>query len=471
MSKVVNICPVSRLEGHGKITLHLDDHGELTDAKFHVVEFRGFEKFLQGRKVWEAPRITTRACGICPISHHLASAKATDAVYGVEIPYTAKLYRELHHMSQIIHSHALHFFFLASPDFLFPDDAAKRNVLGILESNPQLAKKAIELRKMGQEINHILGGKAIHPVTSIPGGVSKPIGKDDLKKIRQNLNRALELGKTALKVGGMIFDKNHNFVSKFANFPTYYMGLVKDGNLELYDGSLRVVDSEGNQVDEFDPNDYLDHISERTENWSWLKFPFLKKFGWPDGIYRVNSLARLNVCDQISTPLANEELQKFREKYGRAPGNTLLFNFARLIELLYAIERGIQITDDPEITGTDIRKLIKVGGGEGIGVIEAPRGVLIHHYKADDRGSLTMANMIVSTVQNNPSMNQAVLHAAKQFIKADQEITEPLMNRIEMAVRAYDPCLSCATHAVGKMPLHVEMYGPDGKLIKERKVN
>ncbi|MGM5487778.1 MAG: Ni/Fe hydrogenase subunit alpha [Nanobdellota archaeon] len=461
---------MSRLEGHGKITLHLDDHGELTDARFHVIEFRGFEKFLQGRKVWEAPRITTRACGICPISHHLASAKATDDLHNIEIPYTAKLYRELHHMAQTIHSHALHFFFLASPDFLFPDDAAKRNVLGILEANPNLAKQAIELRRMGQEINHILGGKAIHPVTSIPGGISKGIQPDELQKIQENLNRALELAKTALKVGGMIFDKNHNFVTKFATFPSYYMGLVKDGNLELYDGDLRVVDKDGNKVEEFNPKEYLDHISERTENWSWLKFPYLKKFGWPDGIYRVNSLARLNVCDQIATPMANEELQKFRAKYGRAPGNTLLFNFARLIELVYAIERGLEITKDPEITGTDTRKIVKIASGEGIGVIEAPRGTLIHHYKADDTGSLTMANMIVSTVQNNPSMNLAVMHAARQFITGGTEITEPLMNRIEMAVRAYDPCLSCATHAVGKMPLHIQVYGPRGELFKEKKV-
>jgi coenzyme F420-reducing hydrogenase alpha subunit len=467
MGKEISFAPVSRLEGHGKITLRLDDQGNLVDAHFHVIEFRGFEKFLQGRKLWEAPRITTRACGICPISHHLASAKACDDLLGIEIPKAAKLYRELHHMNQTIHSHALHFFFLAAPDFFFPDDETKRNVLGIVAANPDLAKKAIELRKCGQENNHIMGGKAIHPVTSLPGGISHPLSKEDGQIIRKNVERALELGKVALDVGKLIFKENHDLVMRFADIKTNYLGLVKDGNLELYDGKLRLDNPFEETIEEFEPRDYLNYIGERVEDWSYLKFPFYKPLGWPHGIYRVNSLARLNVCDQISTPLANAALQEYRKTYGRQAHAPLLFHFARLVEIIYAAERALQILDDPELFSKDCRIKVHPKAGRGVGVIEAPRGVLIHDYTTDSNGLITKANLIVSTVHNNPAMDMCVKEAAKQFIKGP-DIPEPVMNKLEMAVRAYDPCLSCATHAIGKMPLSVEIYDCSGNLVAEK---
>jgi F420-non-reducing hydrogenase large subunit len=466
--KEISFAPLSRLEGHGKVTLQLDELGNLVDARFHVIEFRGFEKFLQGRKLWEAPRITTRACGICPISHHLASAKACDAVLDVDIPKTAKLYRELHHMSQTIHSHALHFFFLAAPDFLFPDDEAKRNVIGIIQANPDLAKKAIELRKCGQESNHILGGKAIHPVTSLPGGISQPLTKENGEEIRKNFQRALELSKVAIDVGKAIFKENHDFVMKFADIKTNYMAMVNEGNLELYDGKIRIDNPFCEPLTEFDAQDYLNYIGEKVENWSYLKFPYYKKLGWPDGIYRVNSLARLNVCDKISTPLANHELQEFRKLYGRQAHQPLLYHFARLIEMLYCVERGLEILDNSELYSKEYRIKVKSKAGRGVGCIEAPRGVLIHDYTTNDKCDIVKANLIVATVSNNAAMNMCVKEAAKQYVK-NGVITEPIMNKIEMAVRAYDPCLSCATHVIGKMPLSVELYDSKGLLLDIRK--
>lgn len=465
--KTITIAPTSRLEGHGKISLMLDDHGKLKDARFHVMEFRGFEKFCQGRKVWEMPRITTRTCGICPISHHLASAKAADDLFEVDIPKAAKLYREMHHMAQTVHSHALHFFYLAAPDFLFPNDEAKRNVLGILAENPELAKQAIALRGSGQKINHILGGKALHPVTSLPGGVSKRLSNSELKDVQKLFKEAVDLSQVALKVAKVIFNKNGDFIKSYANLKTKFLGLVKDGNLELYDGTLRLTDDKAKIIEEFDPKNYLDHIAEKTEDWSWLKFPYAKKFGWPDGIYRVGPLARINLCDQIPTPLANAELKEFRKSFGRAPGQTLLFHYARLIECLHAAERGLEISQDPALMDEHFREKLQIRGGEGVGVIEAPRGTLFHHYKADEKGTITMANMIVATIGNNPAMNMSVKEAAKDYLNT-KEITEPMLNKIEMAVRAHDPCLSCSTHAVGNMPLHVKLYDSKGNVISEK---
>lgn len=470
MNKTINIAPTSRVEGHGKVSLQLSETGELVDAKFHVMEFRGFEKFCQGRKVWEMPRITTRACGICPISHHLASAKAADDLFGVEIPRAAQLTRELLHMGQLVHSHALHFYYLSAPDFLFPNDEAKRNVFGVYEKSPDLVKQAIELRKMGQEANQIIGGKAIHPVTALPGGISKPLTHEEVEKLKGNFQRALDLALSGLGIAKNIFDDNKDFILNYANLDTNFLGLVNDGKMEMYNGQLRLINPYGERLEEFSPSDYLDHIGEKTEEWSWLKFPFYKKQGWPDGIYRVGPLARVNAADEIPTPKANELLHEFREKFGRYPGHTLLFHYARLIETVYAAERALQILDDPELMSNDFRKKLKIQGGEGIGVIEAPRGTLIHHYKADDTGSITKANLIVSTIGNNPAMNQAVLEVAKDHIKGgEEEIPEEVLNRIEMAVRAHDPCLSCATHAIGQMPLHCTVYNHKGEKINERK--
>ncbi|MGM5482618.1 MAG: Ni/Fe hydrogenase subunit alpha [Nanobdellota archaeon] len=465
MSKVVTIEPCSRLEGHGKITLHLDDSGNLSDAKFHVVEFRGFEKFMEGRKIWEAPRITPRACGICPVSHHLASAKACDDLYGAQIPKAAQLIREMMHMGQMIHSHALHFFYLASPDFFFPTDASKRNILGILGQNPDLAKKAIQLRKAGQEIIRVTGGKRIHPITALPGGVSKPITQEEKSKLADYIKSAKAMALDLLPVAKKIFQANTQLIQGFAPVQTNYMGMVDGNNLALYDGKIAVDSPEGKRLAEFD-KDYTPYVGEKVAAWSYMKFPFLKNIGWPDGLYRVGPLARLNVAEQIATPMANQELQEYRNFFNtqRQVHGTLQYHWARLIEILYAAERAEQILQDPEFMSTDVRQKLQPKAGEGIGIIEAPRGTLYHHYKCDETGSITMCNMIVATVGNNAGINMSVKEAAKQYVSGSK-LEEPVMNMVEMAVRAYDPCLSCATHAVGQMPLDVSLYNNKGKII------
>lgn len=468
MSKVVTVEPCSRLEGHGKITLHLDDSGNLSDAKFHVVEFRGFEKFMEGRKIWEAPRITPRACGICPVSHHLASAKACDDLYGAEIPKSAKLIRELMHMGQMIHSHALHFFYLASPDFFFPNDASKRNILGILGAYPDLAKKAIQLRKAGQEIIHITGGKRIHPITALPGGVSKPISEEEKKQMQDYIKTAKEMAQELLPVAKKIFQSNTQLITGFAPIQTNYMGMVNGKNLELYDGKVVVDSPEGKRLAEFD-RDYAEYVGEKVAAWSYLKFPFLRNVGWPDGLYRVGPLARLNVAEQISTPMANKELQEYRQFFNtqRQVHGTLQYHWARLIEILHSVERAEEILQDPELMSTETRKKLQPKAGEGVGIIEAPRGTLYHHYKCDETGTITMCNMIVATIGNNAGINMSVKEAAKQYVSGSK-LEEPVMNMVEMAVRAYDPCLSCATHAVGQMPLNVSLYDKNGKVIDKK---
>ncbi len=470
MGKKITIEPITRIEGHGKVTIHLDDDGNVAESRFHVVEFRGFEKFCEGRMFWEMPVITERACGICPVSHHLASAKACDDLLGVDIPPAAKKLRELMHMGQTIHSHALHFFFLAAPDFVLGPDAdpAKRNIVGLIEADPELGKKAIKLRKIGQTIVDLVGGRAIHPVTAIPGGMSKPLSHEHRFILLKEIDEAIELANVAISVGKSVFEKYADIVPTFATIQTKHMGLVKDGNLELYDGELRLIDEDGNALTEFDPKDYLDHIGEHVEEWSYLKFPFYKKDGWPKGIYRVAPLARLNVADSISTPLANAELKEFKQAgNGKPVQATLYFHLARLIELLYAAERAKELLEDDEIVSRDVRVQVQRRAGEGIGCIEAPRGTLIHHYWVDDVGKITRANLIVATVQNNPAMNMSVNEVAKEFIKGEK-IKEGILNRVEMAIRCYDPCLSCATHAIGQMPLEISLLGADGTLLDRR---
>ena len=469
MSRTITIEPVTKIEGHGKVTIHLDDNGDVADARFHVTELRGFEKFCEGRMLSDMPVITERACGICPVSHHLASVKACDALLGVQIPPAAQKLRELMHMCQMVHSHSLHFFFLAAPDLLLGPDAdpITRSVMGVVEADPEMAKKAIRLRQIGQTGIERIGGRRIHPVTAIPGGMSKPLGHQDRFEMIKEADEALELAKLALETVKQVNETYADIIPTFAAFDTCYAGLVKDGALELYDGDMRMMSPEGEILTEFDPAGYLDHIGERVEEWSYLKFPFYKGLGWPDGVYRVNSLARLNVADRISTPLAAEEHKAFKQLGGGKPvRESLYFHYARTIELLYAVERMKELLQDDEIVSTDVR--VKVGrqAGEGVGVVEAPRGTLFHHYWADDMGKVTRVNLIVATVQNNPAINRSVAQVAKQFVKGDQ-VTEGVLNRVEMAIRCYDPCLSCATHAVGQMPLVVELYSPDGILLDE----
>ncbi len=467
MSKTITICPVSRVEGHGKVTIHLDDNNEVVESHFHVLEFRGFEKFCEGRLMSEMPVITTRICGICPVSHHLASAKTCDDVLGVDIPPAAKKLRELMHMGQIIHSHSLHFFYLAAPDFLLgpSSDPAKRNIVGIIEADPELAKKAIRLRQIGQNIIERVGGRPIHPVTAIPGGMSKPLSHEDRFIMGKEIDEAIELAQLGVQVGKEANEKYADVISRFAVIKTNYMGLVKDGNLELYDGTLRIIDETGNTLEEFDPKNYLDYLGEHVEDWSYLKFPFYKKQGFPEGIYRVAPLGRLNVADAIGTELANKELGAFKKLgNGKPVHETLYFHYARLIEILYAAERAREIIDDDDVVSNEVRVKVERKAGEGVGVIEAPRGTLIHHYWVDDSGKIEKANLIVSTVQNNPAMDMSVNEVAKEFVKGDK-IEEGALNMVEMAIRCYDPCLSCATHAIGQMPLVINLVAADGTVL------
>ncbi|NOX54593.1 MAG: Ni/Fe hydrogenase subunit alpha [Planctomycetes bacterium] len=469
MAQTITIEPVTKIEGHAKVTIHLDDSGNVADARFHVTEFRGFEKFCEGRMLWDMPVITERACGICPVSHHLASAKACDAVLGAEIPPAAHKLRELMHLCQIINSHALHFFFLAGPDLLIGPDAdpIQRSVMGLLEADPELAKKAIRLRQIAQTGIERIGGRKIHPVTAIPGGMSRPLSHEDRFVMLQEADEAIELCKLAIDTAKRLNETYVDIIRTFAALDTCYVGLVKDGALELYDGDVRVVDPNGQKLAEFNGADYLKYIGERVEDWSYLKFPFFKGLGWPDGVYRVNGLARLNVADRISTPLANEEHKIFKQLgNGRPVRESLYFHYARTIEMLYAAERMKELLEDDEIVSREVRVPVARRAGEGVGVLEAPRGTLFHHYWADDMGKVTRVNLIVATVQNNPAMDMSVKQVAKQFIRGG-EVREGLLNRVEMAIRCYDPCLSCATHAVGQMPLVLQLFSTNGDLVQE----
>lgn len=464
--KKITIRPVTRIEGHAAVDIILNDRGGVESTYFHVEELRGFEKFLEGRKVWETPRITARICGICPVSHHLAAAKACDNLFGVKPPEAAVLLRELMHMGQFIHSHSLHFFFLAAPDFFLAGDPALRNVVGLAKADPELAKKAIRLRAIGQEIIRIIGGKAIHPVTAIPGGMTKSLSKEERDKIGKGLKTALEISRAGAELIKKVVERDLNIVRRFADIRTGYMGLVKDGNLELYDGKVRLVDKVGKKLEEFGTEKYLDYIGEHVEAWSYLKFPFYKKLGWPSGIYRVGPLARINACDRISTPVANEELNQFRKMFGCPASPVLLYNYARMIELVYAVERGQDLIGNEMITDDRTREEFELRPGQGIGVIEAPRGTLFHHYKADEEGNIKMANLVVATVHNNPGMNLCVAEAVREYVRGGK-IDDNALNKVEMAIRAYDPCLSCATHAVGEMPFNIRIFDRNGRKIDQ----
>jgi len=465
MSKKITIEPLTKLEGHGKVTITLDNKGEVSDAHFHVTEFRGFEKFCEGRMLWDMPVITTRICGICPVSHHLASAKACDNLLGVTIPETAKKLRELMHMGQYIHSHALHFLFLAAPDMVVGPDAdpKDRSVIGILEKDPETAKKAIRLRKIGQEIIDRVGARPIHPVTAIPGGMSRPLSHEDRFFLLKEINDAITLSEMAVELAQQLIEKYPEMLEGLGKPDGKFMGLINNNSLELYDGTLRIR-GKGKDI-EFDPARYLDYIGEHVEDSSWLKFPFYKKDGWPDGIYRVGPLARLNVAEAITTPLASERFKEFKAKgNGKLLENNIYYHWARTIELLYAAERARELLKDDAIVGDEYRVKVERRAGEGIGVIEAPRGTLIHHYWADDDGRITKANFIVATAHNNKAIDLSVAQAARSFIK-NGKMSEGILNRIEMAVRCYDPCLSCATHAIGKMPLEVRLVSSDGEVL------
>jgi NAD-reducing hydrogenase large subunit len=470
--KKIKIDPITRLEGHGKVTIHLDPEGEVKDVRFHVTQFRGYEKFCEGRPFEEMPIITQRICGICPVSHQLASAKACDAILGVEVPETARLLRELEHMGQYIQSHALHFFYLASPDLLLGWDAdpAKRNVVGVIGEFPDAALKGIRLRKFGQEIIKALGGKRVHPVFAVPGGVSNSLSEADRDRLLQGFDEAYASCRLALDIFKGWLDKHMDEAIGFGRFSSLYTGLVdKKGDLQLYDGIIRIKDKEGEVLSEFDPSKYLDYIGEWVEPWSYLKFPFYKPKGYPEGCYRVGPLGRLNVADRISTPKANEELKNLRKiaSNGILEGS-LLYHYARLVELLYAIERAEELLKNEEICSNDIRYTDAPKNEEGVGVIEAPRGTLIHHYWVDKHGVIKKANLIVATGHNNIAMNLAIREVAREYIHKG-DVREGILNRIEGAIRCYDPCLSCSTHAIGQMPLKVKIVDSRGEILKELK--
>lgn len=465
----ITIEPVTRIEGHAKITIRLNEAGKVERAYLHINEFRGFEKFCEGRMAFEMPVITPRICGICPVSHHLAAAKACDDLYGCQPPRPAQLLRELMHMGQVIQSHGMHFFELAGPDLLlgFDADPATRNVVGLIRTNPDLALRAVRLRKFGQEIINILGGRRVHPVFAVPGGVNKPLSAKERDQILAGLEDAIATIQLGLQIFKGWMEANLDEINRFAVFSTGYLGMIKPGNtLELYDGDLRLINAQGEQLECFPGRDYLQYIAEHVESWSYLKFPYYKKMGWPVGVYRVGPLGRLNVSDRIATPLANEALRQFKALNGGKPvEQTLYYHYARLIETLYAAENVRVLLDDPDILSTDILNTRQEFRGEGIGVIEAPRGTLFHHYWAKPNGQIERVNLIVATGHNNWAMSEAVDSVAKTYITGP-DIREGLLNRVEAAVRAYDPCLSCSTHAVGQMPMVVEIYDAQEHLVQ-----
>jgi len=469
MAKKIAIEPVTRIEGHARITINLGDDGKVENAYFHVDQFRGFEKFSEGRMYYEMIQITPRICGICPVSHHLAAAKACDAIIGVTIPRTAALLRELMHMGQMIQSHSMHFFHLAGPDLLFSFDADPtiRNVAGIIKVNPDLALKAVKLRKFGQEVIQHLGTKKVHPVFAVPGGVNSALSEEKRDIIYSQIDEIASYILKGISLAKHWVEDNMDIIKNFAVFPSGYMGLVKDGALELYDGKVKLIDKDGKQLELFDGSDYLKYIGEHVEDWSYLKFPFYRKMGYPEGVYRVGPLARLNVAERISTPMANEEFKKFKEiGNGKPVEGTLWYHYARLIEDLYAIERLKEILDDPDILSTDIRADSLQLGSQGVGCLEAPRGTLFHHYQVDEGGRLTKVNLIIASGHNNWSMSKSVYEVAKKYVDGNN-LTEGMLNRVEAAIRAHDPCLSCSTHALGQMPIAIEIYDSNGKLLNK----
>lgn len=480
MNRKITIDPVTRVEGHGRVTIHLDEYGQVKDSFFHIVEFRGFERFVQGHPYWEAPVLVQRLCGICPVSHHLAAAKAIDQLVGIDpkdLSPTASKLRRLMHFGQIFQSHALHFFYLASPDLLFGMDAPveKRNVMAVAVENRELAIKGITMRKFGQEIIKAVAGKRIHGILAVPGGVYKTFTEKerdyflDNKEI-ENIDTMIEWSQAMVDFIKGYHEKNKKLLDEFAAFPSGHLGMVNEqGALDLYDGKLRAIDSDGEvTLDDISTDLYQDYFSEAVAQWSYMKFPYLKNIGREKGWNRVGPLARMNICSSIPTPLANEARNDFIAFTGKKVNNSTMYShWARLIEMLHSAEVMKELLNDPELLGND---LIRKGESrlKGIGIIEAPRGTLTHHYEVDEKGMITRCNLIVSTTHNNDAMNTAVKWVANNVISRKGTITDSMLNQVEVAIRAYDPCLSCATQSMGRMPLKAELYNYKGELIDER---
>ena len=472
MAKTIVIDPVTRIEGHSKITVHLDDRDQVEEARFHVVEFRGFEKFCEGRPYTEMAGITSRVCGICPVSHLIASVKAGDQIMAVDIPPAAEKLRRLMNLAQIVQSHALSFFHLSSPDLLlgFDSPPERRHIFGVAAVDPQLARGGIRLRQFGQEIIEALGGKKIHPAWTTPGGVRGPLSDEQCQSIRARIDEAVSTATMALSQFKSLLEKYRDEAESFGNFPTLFMGLVaEDGSWEHYGGRLRFVDHEGNIVaDKLEPSRYRDFLGESVEPWSFLKSPYYKPLGYPNGIYRVGPLARLNLCERIGVPLADRELEEFRQ-CGELPRTSAFFyHYARLIEILGAVEQIAALVDDPDVRSADFRARAGVNRVEGVGCSEAPRGTLFHHYHVDRNGIIQKVNLLIATGQNNLAMNRTVTQIARRYIHNGQA-NDGILNRLEAGIRAYDPCLSCSTHAIGSMPLVVDVIDANGKLVNQWK--
>jgi NAD-reducing hydrogenase large subunit len=470
MSKRVIIEPVTRVEGHGKVSILLDNNNKVTQARFHIVEFRGFERFIQGRPYWEVPVLVQRLCGICPVSHHLAAAKAMDMIVGADkLTPTAEKMRRLMHYGQMFQSHALHFFHLCSPDLLFGFDADPkiRNVIGVALKHRDLAVQGVMMRKYGQEIIKATAGKKIHGTGAIPGGINKNLSITERDVFLKDIKQMLDWARGALKIAKDYTVENLDKLKPFGSFDSNHLSLIRqDGAMDLYHGNLRAIDAEGNKIfDQVDYSNYLDYIAEEVKSWSYMKFPFIKSLGPEKGWYRVGPLARINTCDFIDTPEAEKARREFMAVTDNKPNNiTMAYHWARMIELLHSAEKINELLNDPDLQGND---LVVKGKrrNEGIGLLEAPRGTLFHHYKINDDDQIVMANLIVSTTNNNEPMNRAVRKVAADHIDGIPDITEGLLNHIEVAIRAYDPCLSCATHAMGKMPLKVTLFDCEGNEI------
>ena len=461
------IDPVTRIEGHAKISIYLDENGQVADARFHVTEFRGFETFCQGRLVWEMPALCARVCGICPISHLLASSKAGDAILGVRIPPAAEKLRRLANLAQIVQSHALSFFHLSSPDLLLGFDAPpeQRNIFALASSHPDMARAGIRLRGYGQSVLARLTGKRIHPSWAVPGGVRWPLTPEARADLSAGIDEQIDATRRAIDVYRTALGRFDAEVRSFGVFPSYFLGLVSpDGTWESYDGELRLIDSEGATVSTIQQDTYADALGEATESWSYLKSPYYLPSGYPDGIYRVGPLARLNIARQMGTPLADQEHAEFRGLGNGAVNGSFHYHYARLIEILASLEQIKVLLRDPELDSTDCRAEAGINRLEGVGVSEAPRGTLFHHYRVDRDGVIQWVNLLIATGQNNLAMQRTIGQIARAYVR-DGSFAEGALNRIEAGIRAYDPCLSCSTHALGQMPMLVELRGADGALL------
>jgi F420-non-reducing hydrogenase large subunit len=482
--KKITIDPMTRLEGHGKITIFLNEDGSVANAYLQIPELRGFEKFCEGRPAEDMPQITQRICGVCPEAHHMAATKALDELFHVEPTSTAKKLRELLYSAFFVTDHTTHFYILSAPDFVMGPDAppAERNILGVIAKvGLELGGAVINTRKQNHWIIQTIGGRAIHPCFGLPGGVSRAINEEERAQIEEIAKSSVEFGKLSLKVFDDVVLKNKVYLDMILSDTytqrSYNMGLVDEKNkVNFYDGKVRVVDPAGKEFCKYAPREYLEHIAERVEPWTYLKFPYLKKVGWKgfvdgkdSGVYRATPLSRLNAADGMATPLAQEEYERMYSTLGGKPADyTLATHWARLIELLYAAERLLELSQDPEITSTDIRNIPTATPDEGVAIVEAPRGTLTHHYTTDERGVIKKCNLVVGTTNNYAPLFMSIKKAAENFIKPGVEITEGLLNRIEMAWRPYDPCLSCATHALpGQLPLEVTICDAGGNELKK----